>query len=560
MFCSNAFRDVFVLPKMLPLGVGALLLHLAAARRVWRGDGFFRMNGMDAGIAAVFIAMLFSTILSIDIPTSLLGPHQGQFNALVPLLLCALIYYGVRTAEVNTEDVSLALLVASIPVSAWAVFQHTGRDGWLGWSIQDGRAGSTFGSPIFLGAFLAITLPIAFSWVWRSGWRSKLGTISCLLCGFALASARSRGGAVSALIGFIASMIIEFELPFSAIVGIAGVLTCVGATAAMLGKIHPASDLARVEVWKSAFLIWKHYPIFGSGPDTFGIAFHRFMTERYVSLTHNTYTIQTSAHNDILQALSTMGIVGLAAYCFFMWRTSKFVFYSCKLTTMGSTMTASLVALFVQAKVNPIPLPILAIGAAILGAMAVDRPFSLEPSIRTRKMVNCLGAAIACAIVALTVRMCKAERYQMLAELARDRGSFLEAAQDYNLAAQVNPLDIHYSQAQLNALWAIMPGLRPSEQLQARVASVILADRICLLHPNYPTAHEIRAVALRVRAAPGDFDEADREIGIAQNLAPTMLSFFQWRAALAVVRHDPATAIKNESRVAQIKRMQEASL
>ncbi len=104
-----------------------------------------------------------------------------------------------------------------------------------------------------------------------------------------------------------------------------------------------------------------------------------------------------------------------------------------------------------------------------------------------------------------------------------------------------------------------MPLLPPVGQLNVRVAGMILADRVCLLHPSDPTAHEIRAVALKVRNSPGDLDEADREIGESERLAPTSLPYFQWRAALAVVRHDPKGAIRYETRASELKRIQRGS-
>lgn len=556
MFFTNLLRDVFVLPKMPLLAAGAMLLWLGGARRAFNGERVFQSRQMDSGILAMGVALLFSTVLSIDVPLSLLGPHQGQFHSLVPLLLCALIFYGVSYSNVSEEDVSLALLVASILVSLWAIVQRAGYDRILWWSIQDGRSGSFFGSPIFLGSFLAMVLPIAWCWFLKTGWRSSLGIAAGCLAFLALAAARSRGGAASAGAGFLIYGVIYFDIPLMAMLP---VLALGAASGAFISRLHPASDLGRFEVWKTAVAIWKHYPVFGSGPDTFGLSFRHFATDKFIAIMGNTYTIQTSAHNDILQVLSTMGTVGIVAYLYLFWKASGVAVAASRRSDDAKAITASLVALFIQAKVNPIALPVLAIVAALLGVL--DRPeiffeanwAGASADTRSHRTISVIGSELAMTLLGTSARMCQAERYERLADISADRRQFFQEAQDFNLAAQVNPLDLHYTQMQLNALWAVMPGLPPSSYSSVAVASMIISDRAVLLHPNDSTAHEIRAVSLKMRGWKGDIEEADREIAEASRLAPTCMAYLQWRAALAVTRKDAAVYKRSEDEVSRLK-------
>ncbi len=71
-------------------------------------------------------------------------------------------------------------------------------------------------------------------------------------------------------------------------------------------------------IWRIGIECYMKYSplrkMFGSGPDTFGIvtqSYYREMIERY-------YEIFDSAHNEYLQYLITIGIVGLFSYLFFI--------------------------------------------------------------------------------------------------------------------------------------------------------------------------------------------------------------------------------------------------
>ena len=71
-------------------------------------------------------------------------------------------------------------------------------------------------------------------------------------------------------------------------------------------------------IWRIGIECYMKYSplrkLFGSGPDTFGIvtqSYYREMIERY-------YEIFDSAHNEYLQYLITIGIVGLFSYLFLL--------------------------------------------------------------------------------------------------------------------------------------------------------------------------------------------------------------------------------------------------
>jgi O-antigen ligase len=63
------------------------------------------------------------------------------------------------------------------------------------------------------------------------------------------------------------------------------------------------SSLTRIEIWKSAINLWQHYPVFGSGAGSFNSAVYRYEPSSM------NYT-PDFAHNDYLQGLAELGIVG----------------------------------------------------------------------------------------------------------------------------------------------------------------------------------------------------------------------------------------------------------
>jgi len=77
-----------------------------------------------------------------------------------------------------------------------------------------------------------------------------------------------------------------------------------------------SGDIRRI-VWSGAIDVWKRYPVFGSGVETFAYSYYR---DRPIS--HNLVSewdfLYNKAHNEFLNFLATTGFVGLATYLFFL--------------------------------------------------------------------------------------------------------------------------------------------------------------------------------------------------------------------------------------------------
>lgn len=86
------------------------------------------------------------------------------------------------------------------------------------------------------------------------------------------------------------------------------------------------SGKIRLFVWRGAIEAWKHYPLFGTGVETFAFAYYKFRPAGH-NLTSEWEYLYNKAHNEYLNYLATTGIFGLGTYLsvillflYFAWR------------------------------------------------------------------------------------------------------------------------------------------------------------------------------------------------------------------------------------------------
>ena len=124
----------------------------AAARRA-------RPLALLLPLAALVASAALSTALSLSPWRSFFGSFQRQQGLLTTLcyaVVFAAVLAHLRRAE-QWRRTRFAIVVSSLPAAAYAVLQRLGRDP-VGFPHDDLRVSSTLGNPIFLGAFLVMTL------------------------------------------------------------------------------------------------------------------------------------------------------------------------------------------------------------------------------------------------------------------------------------------------------------------------------------------------------------------------------------------------------------------
>jgi tetratricopeptide (TPR) repeat protein len=74
---------------------------------------------------------------------------------------------------------------------------------------------------------------------------------------------------------------------------------------------HLGDSASRQHIWQAALAIFDDYPLFGSGPDTFQLAFAAKRTAAYWQVEWN--LTPARAHNEVLHILATQGLAGAVA-------------------------------------------------------------------------------------------------------------------------------------------------------------------------------------------------------------------------------------------------------
>lgn len=446
----------YTLPKLLVLALGVLTAALVAARAPGRGRAAGQAGAPPAGAAppdllrplGVCLAVLtLSAAFSEDVPASLLGEYSQRGFGMPTLVLCAALAALAQGAGVVVGRAALgAGAVAGAALAAYGLLQLFGRDPVLNavGSIPYGRIGSLVGSPVALGAALAMLLPLQLRLALdgadaprrRAGW-------ACLaLGGLGLLFTWSRGGWLAAAAGAAAYLHWTGRVRGSR-AGAAGLVAAAligGALFVATGRVRPTarSDSGRAAVWESAWRMFAAHPVLGVGPDAFSQELGRFKTEGFVRA-YGEAGVQAHAHNDFLQALSAAGLPGLAAYLWLLaaaWRRLRQALRDPAQRAGSAAAGAGLLAAFVVAKVNPLNVDGLALAALLLGLL--DPRGALPRALA--------GAASAASAAALLVAgwLTAADRLCLLGMRAQHAGLGEEARAAYAAAARLNPAESAY--------------------------------------------------------------------------------------------------------------------
>ncbi|MBM3283258.1 O-antigen ligase family protein, partial [Candidatus Gottesmanbacteria bacterium] len=90
------------------------------------------------------------------------------------------------------------------------------------------------------------------------------------------------------------------------------------------------SGTIRRIVWKGAVDVFSHYPIFGSGVETFAFAYYKFRPSEH-NMTSEWDFLYNKAHNEYLNFAATTGVFGIGSYLlivityiiWFIWKIAK---------------------------------------------------------------------------------------------------------------------------------------------------------------------------------------------------------------------------------------------
>lgn len=452
--------DSYVLPKLLL--ARCLVLALAAligVRAVASGRLQVRRTALDLPLAAFATSAALSSMFAYNQNVAIFGTYSRYDGLLTTLTYTAVFWLAVQVIETREEARAvLRALMAGAYVAAVIAIGQFARD-----SLEQGTfvaAYGTMGQKNVLGAFLAMTLPLAiYELAQAKSWAATLLSANlAVVVVIALILTFSRSSWIAAVIATVAlggwSVRDGLSGPAVGRLGIAAVIA-LSATALILGGVAQATrasslraDFAsagdRPTVWADSVKLIASRPLIGYGPDNFGLVFPRFQSEPLQQP-------WDKAHAEVLQIAATQGVIGVAAYAA-MLAGFVIAFWRGRSNPGAAALFAGVLAYQAVLQVNFTALasafPYWIFAACALqtwGQSSASRVIAVRDRMRFAPLVGASAAAAAAAAVLGVAFPYLADRTLLSAVEADYAGHAGTAAPSAAAANALNPHDSVYA-------------------------------------------------------------------------------------------------------------------
>ncbi len=314
--------DHYVLPKLLLARSMVLALAVLLVMR-WLAAGtiVIKRTPLDVPLLAFLASALVSAVVGINVNVGLFGTYTRYDGALTLITYGALFWLSVQAVEDAKDARGLlramlvgAYLVALLAFGQWLVDTLVGR--------PTPRAYGTLGNANVLGAYLVMLIPLAYQDLRIASSVGRRLLAANVLVTLVVAVVLSASH--SAWLGLVAAIVIliagrqypQLSRRGQIVFGAAGIAIFAAATPIVFSRI---TDIAqRLGIWGDTLPLIASRPVFGYGPDTFGLVYPRFQSNEWVL----GYPQIDKAHSEVLQVAATQGLLGLAI---FLWILAAFV-------------------------------------------------------------------------------------------------------------------------------------------------------------------------------------------------------------------------------------------
>ena len=401
LFWTSKNYELFEFNKMmLTFGLTTIIVGIWVLKMVQEKTFIFKRTPLDLPLLLFLGANILSTIFSIDNHVSIWGYYSRQNGGLLSLISYLLLYW----AFVSNMDKSKALttlkfgLASGFLISLYGILEHFGVSpscvilrGEFNAScwVQDvsARVFATLGQPNWLAAYLAmlifptlyffltatrkslyilhftllIIFYLAFTFTYSRG--PTLGLIGGMVVFFACVSflrmqeskkqniygSLIKSG-MTVVAGFLlinilfGSALTSFKLVSQFAAPSRPTIALPPTSVTQLEQGGTESGQIRFIVWQGAWDIFKHYPLFGSGVETFAYSYYQFRPAEH-NLTSEWDFLYNKAHNEYLNYLATTGILGLGAYSIII---ITFITVILKKLRTGNLLICTLLASYVS--------------------------------------------------------------------------------------------------------------------------------------------------------------------------------------------------------------------
>lgn len=343
--------EVFEFNKMvLVYGLTVLICAAWGIRSIQEGKFIHSRTILDKPLLIFLGVQFISTILSIDPATSWLG-YYSRFNGGFLSTICYSLLYWAFVSNFDEKDTIRLIkitLASSVIVSLYGVLEHFGIDKQYWVQDVQSRVFSSLGQPNWLAAWIVALMPVTWAFILKEKSKSYAYWIYFLisiLLFWTLIFTKSRSGILGVGVAGLTfwggilfyskknlteifKPVLTVGLSLLAICLISGTQWTPSIAGILNSKSAPVqkevqgpaletggteSGTIRKIVWKGAVDVWSHYPVFGTGVETFAYSYYQFRPKE-----HNTVSewdfIYNKAHNEFLNMAANTGTLGLLSY------------------------------------------------------------------------------------------------------------------------------------------------------------------------------------------------------------------------------------------------------
>ncbi|HEX2682101.1 MAG TPA: O-antigen ligase family protein, partial [Candidatus Dormibacteraeota bacterium] len=275
---------------------------------------------------------------------------------------------------------------------------------------------ATIGNSNVAGTFLAMLMPLALYEVFdASSWSGRIVALNVVLVvGTTLLLTLSRSSWLGATVGVIVlaagwRRLVPRLAPMAALVAAAAAVVMGGAgptiNRRLASIVQPADWGSRPHIWRDTLDMVASRPLFGYGPDNFGLVYPNYQTGAWeISGTGSVLQID-KAHAETLQVAATQGVVGLAAYVFILFALVR-SFWRSGRDELSVALFAAVVAYQVTLQLNftqvaaAIPFWIMVAAAAVVWERPSERYIATVPAGRETRAVIVSAGLVPAAVLA----------------------------------------------------------------------------------------------------------------------------------------------------------------
>lgn len=276
----------------------------------------FKRSPLDIPLLIFISSQIISTFISVDPHTSIFGYYSRLNGGLLSIVSYALLYW-ILVAYLDLsfkKTIIKYTLLSGVLVAIYGILEHFGIDQNV-W-IQDvqNRVFSTFGQPNWLAAYLCILLPLCFYHPQKN--KPNFFYLFCILIfSTCLIFTKSKTGILAALISIPFCLNKKNFYYFFIILALAAFFFFnkkPDTPTAPTLNITASQDIRKI-VWTGAIDLYKKYPVFGTGVESFAYTYYWTRPASH-NLTSEWEFLYNKAHNEYINYLATTGTVGFLAY------------------------------------------------------------------------------------------------------------------------------------------------------------------------------------------------------------------------------------------------------